>query len=270
MQPQVDASLTFLYPQQTAVDALGSAVDAGFAAFETWWPFQDPDPSRAQFDDFVTQVRHSGLQMCSISGWNGLQKMKERGLGTSAAPAAIVERHIDALAALASELGCPVVTMLYGNADPDNVEARRAADALFTRLAQRLSRHATLSFEQVNAHDAPGYALPLVVDATAAADRVSDQSGAHVGVTLDTYHAAAAGEDVLEAITAAGRRLAHVQVADHPGRHQPGTGTLDFAAIGTRLHRIGYRGAIGLECRPTAQVGPSVLDELLTPWRSAG
>ncbi|HYQ81513.1 MAG TPA: TIM barrel protein, partial [Anaeromyxobacteraceae bacterium] len=67
---------------------------------------------------------------------------------------------------------------------------------------------------------------------------------------LDAYHARAMGEDLAAVLARHLPRIGHVQIADHPGRHEPGTGQTDFAAFFGALDRLGYRGWVGCEYRP--------------------
>jgi hydroxypyruvate isomerase len=98
---------------------------------------------------------------------------------------------------------------------------------------------------------APRYPLRTAADALAAIDRAG---GGNIRLLLDVYHLAVNGDDVDAAIDLAAGRIGHVQIADAPGRHQPGTGELPIARWLDRIAATGYDGRIALEYAPE---GPS-------------
>jgi hydroxypyruvate isomerase len=85
----------------------------------------------------------------------------------------------------------------------------------------------------------------------------------NLALQLDAYHAHRMGEDVLASLERALPRLGHVQIADAPGRHEPGTGQVPFPAFFARLDALGYTGWVGCEYLPltTTEAG--------LPWLAA-
>jgi hydroxypyruvate isomerase len=104
-----------------------------------------------------------------------------------------------------------------------------------------------LVVEACNATDSPGYLVPRVADVVELLDAAGTPE---VGVQVDTYHCGRSGDDPVEWVRRLGARLGHVQLADHPGRHEPGTGRLDLAGVLAALRETGYAGAVGLEYVP--------------------
>jgi hydroxypyruvate isomerase len=103
----------------------------------------------------------------------------------------------------------------------------------------------------VNSTDFPGYfldRLDLALAATAYAERPE------IYIILDVYHAHVNREDPLAFLRTHGQRVAHIQLADYPGRHEPGTGTLDFNLLFQILDTTKYSGSIGLEYIPTRSI----------------
>ena len=99
---------------------------------------------------------------------------------------------------------------------------------------------------------APRYPLRTAADAVGVIDRVAGETGvANLGFLCDLYHLAVNGDDLDQAIAAFGDRVTHVQIADAPGRHEPGTGTLDLDRYLARLAAAGYDGWDGLEYKPS-------------------
>jgi hydroxypyruvate isomerase len=103
----------------------------------------------------------------------------------------------------------------------------------------------------------------------AVVDDVRASGQANVGFLLDLYHLAANGDDLDAAIAAYVDRTAHVQIADAPGRGEPGTGTLDLQRHLGDLARAGYAGWVGLEYKPTTATTPESLAWLPRERRSA-
>jgi hydroxypyruvate isomerase len=102
--------------------------------------------------------------------------------------------------------------------------------------------------EVINPLNAPGY---CVADFASAAD-ILDAGDARVGLQFDVYHAAMLGLDPAQAFVQHLPRIAHVQFADCPGRHEPGTGTVDFASVFRTIRGSGYAGWVGAEYHPAA------------------
>ncbi len=99
------------------------------------------------------------------------------------------------------------------------------------------------------------YPLRTAADVVAVLDRVGADN---VGFLCDLFHLANNGDDLDDAVATYGKRIAHVQIADHPGRHEPGSGTLDLDRHLTRIEEGGYSGYVALEYLPTT----STLDSL--------
>ena len=100
--------------------------------------------------------------------------------------------------------------------------------------------------EVINPINAPGYCVPDF----ALADRILAATDARVGLQFDVYHAAMLGLDPAQAFTRHLARIRHVQFADHPGRHEPGSGSLDFAGIFRTIRDSSYSGWVGAEYHP--------------------
>jgi hydroxypyruvate isomerase len=109
--------------------------------------------------------------------------------------------------------------------------------------------------EPLNDAENPGYLAP---DPASARQLIEEAGSEALGILLDVYHLARVGTDPLETIDHHGELIRHVQISDFPGRGEPGSGNLDIPAILARLRSCGYRGAIGLEYRPTGATGTSL------------
>jgi hydroxypyruvate isomerase len=101
----------------------------------------------------------------------------------------------------------------------------------------------------LNARDTPAY---LFTNTSAAEDLITELGDPALRLQLDTYHLASGGEEPVDCLRRLAPLVGHVQVADAPGRHEPGTGEIDFAGFFGSLAEIGYEGAIGLEYVPSS------------------
>jgi hydroxypyruvate isomerase len=103
--------------------------------------------------------------------------------------------------------------------------------------------------------DVPGYVAPTTVDVLGVFDEVGEPD---VLLQFDAYHVQRMEGDPAARLADLLDRVGHVQIADHPGRHQPGTGEIDFPALFALLDRAGYAGCVGLEYVPTPTTAASL------------
>ena len=114
------------------------------------------------------------------------------------------------------------------------------------------------------------YPLRTAADALAVVDRVRAAGAANVGFLCDVYHLATNGDDIDAVLRDHAADIAHVQIADVPGRGEPGTGTLDIVGWLHALRDRGYRGRVSLEYKPTVPSTPESLRWLPPQRRGAG
>jgi hydroxypyruvate isomerase len=227
---------------------------AGFDAVEFWWPFPDAVPGDADVDAFVRAVEDAGVSLVGLNFAAGDMPGGDRGLVSWPARAAEFRDNVDVVVGIGERLGCRAFNALYGNRvdgasaqEQDEVAAENLAFA--ARAAARIG--GTVLVEPVSG--AERYPLLTAADALSAIDRVRDSSGVdNLGLLADLYHLAVNGDDVDKVLAEHGERIAHVQIADHPGRREPGTGTLPLDRQLADLAAAGYDGWVGLEYRPSA------------------
>jgi hydroxypyruvate isomerase len=221
------ANLSFLFGEVPFLERFAQAAAAGFDAVEFMWPadFAAREIRAAQ--------RDAGL---SVALFNVAGDM-----AADAAP--FREAAISALE-LAAVLECPRVNALAGSRPA-------GADDVLTNarwLAERAGAVCVeVDVEPLNPHDNPGYLLPTaasVVEFLRAADRPG------LRLQYDTFHALSVGADVVQDVRAYFADIGHVQLGDHPGRTEPGTGALAVAPFLDALTDLGYRGYVGAEYHP--------------------
>lgn len=134
---------------------------------------------------------------------------------------------------------------------PDDVDASDARATFIRNLgyaAGRLKKvKVALLIEAINTRDVRGFFL----SSTAQANDILKAVGSdNLFIQFDAYHMHAMGEDLVATVRRYFDKIRHVQIADDPGRHEPGTGSIAFNAFFSTLERAGYAGAIGCEYNP--------------------
>jgi hydroxypyruvate isomerase len=150
---------------------------------------------------------------------------------------------------IAERLGCRALNALYGNRLDDTGPSEQdalATENLALAAEEAAAIGAVVLVEPLSG--APRYPLRTAADALAVIDRVGADN---LRLLADLYHLSVNGDDLDAVIAAHTGRIGHVQIADVPGRHEPGTGNLDLNAHLEKLAANGYTGHIGLEYKPT-------------------
>ncbi len=253
--PRFSANLTMLFGEHPFLERFAVAAEAGFDAVEFLFPYEH---SAAEVRG---AVRDANLQVVLFNLPAGDWAGGERGL--AALPDRVEEfrEGVERALEYAAELDCPRLNCLAGL-----VAEGGDAAAQWRTLVENV-RHAgervaaagrTLVVEPVNDKDVAGFFLPTTTDALELLEEVGDP---RVRLQFDVYHVQRMEGDVTPRLRALLDRIDHVQIADNPGRHQPGTGELNFAFLFEELDRLGYAGHVGLEYVPE----PDTLSSLA--WR---
>jgi hydroxypyruvate isomerase len=251
-----DVNCSILFTELPLLERPAAARAAGFGAIELWWPFADPVPGDREVEALVRAVEDAGVRLAGLNFAAGDLAGGDRGLLSWPDRAAEFRDNVEATVGIGERLGCRAFNALYGNrvegADPaaqDELATEQLA--LAGRAAARVG--GTVVLEPLSG--APRYPLRTAADAVAVLDRVAAAAGvANLGLLADLYHLASNGDDLGRVTDEHAGRVAHVQIADVPGRGAPGTGTLDLDRHLGRLAAAGYRGWVGLEYVPD---GPS-------------
>ena len=250
MPPRFDVNVSILLTEHPLLSRPAAARDAGFHAIESWWPFAQPVPPDRQVDAFAAAVEDAGVQLVALNAYGGDLSAGDRGLASLPGRDQEFRDNLDVAVGLAGRLGCPVLHVLYGRRTGDDPEGQD--DLALQRLALAADAAApggtTVVVEALSG--VPDYPLRRAVDVLRVIEALDAQGGPPVRMLCDLYHLAVNGDDVAAVVRDAAAHIGHVQVADVPGRHQPGTGTLDVAGLLSGLDGVGYRGWVGLEYVP--------------------
>ncbi|WP_448613277.1 hydroxypyruvate isomerase family protein [Modestobacter sp. URMC 112] len=243
---------SLLFTELPLLERPAAAADAGFAAVEFWWPFDRSVPGDRDVDAFVSAVSDAGVQLVGLNFAAGDMPGGDRGLVSWPDRAAEFRDNVDVTIGIGERLGCRAFNALYGNRvdgeDPaaqDDLAAGQLAHA--AAAAARIG--GTVLLEPVSG--APRYPLLTAADVLTVLDRLREEHGVtNAGLLADLYHLAVNGDDVDAVIASSADRIAHVQIADSPGRHEPGTGTLPLERQLGDLAAAGYDGWVSLEYKP--------------------
>jgi hydroxypyruvate isomerase len=230
-----------------------AAKEAGFDAVEFWWPFATPSPSDADVTAFTGAIQDAGVQLTGLNFAAGDMPAGERGILSNPALTQDFRESVAIAVGIAEVLGTRAFNALYGNRDAaltPSTQDHVAADNLAYAAAAADRIGATVLLEPVSG--APLYPLKTAEDVIRVIDRVRAQSGTtNLRLLADLYHLDVNGDDTSAAIREYASRIGHVQIADAPGRGEPGTGELPLAAQLQDLADRGYTGYIGLEYKAT-------------------
>jgi hydroxypyruvate isomerase len=248
-----EVNCSILFTELPLLERPAAAKEAGFDAVEFWWPFAVAVPSNGEIDRFIRSVADAGVRLVGLNFFAGDMPRGDRGLVSWPARSGEFRDNVEVTTGIGERLGCRAFNALYGNRVEDANPAAQddlAVEnlAIAGRAAARLG--GTVLVEPVSG--APRYPLRTAADAIGVIDRVAGETGVgNLGFLCDLYHLAVNGDDLDQAIATYGDRVTHVQIADAPGRHEPGTGTLDLDRYLGALAAAGYHGWVGLEYVPS-------------------
>jgi len=254
------ANCSIMFTELPLLERPAAAKAAGFDAIEFWWPWpEQPVPSDAEVDAFVTAVADSGVQLVGLNFFAGDLAGPDCGVLSIPARSQQFRDNLDVAVGIGERLGVSAFNALYGNRVDDSTpeEQDTLARENLAYAAQAASRiGATVLVEPVSGPKP--YPLRTAADAVAVVDAVRADGNTNVGFLLDLFHLANNGDDPAAAITAYADKVAHVQIADWPGRGEPGSGTLDLDGLLQSVADTGYSGWVGLEYKPTTTTTESL------------
>ncbi|MBL8959613.1 MAG: hydroxypyruvate isomerase [Gemmatimonadetes bacterium] len=242
--PQFAANLTMLWTEVPFLDRFERAARAGFRAVEFLFPY----PYDA--GELKSRLDAHGLRLVLHNLPAGNWDAGERGIACLPGREAEFREGVATAIHYATALGVPRVNCLVGKT-PDGVDAATVHATVVGNLrhaARALAAHGIqLLVEPINTFDIPGFWLSRTADAIALIDAVGEPN---VMLQYDIYHAQRTEGELAATIERYRSRIGHVQLADNPGRHEPGTGEINYPFLFAHLDRLGYAGHVGCEYRP--------------------
>ncbi|HSI47587.1 MAG TPA: hydroxypyruvate isomerase [Ideonella sp.] len=244
--PRFAANLSLLFTEVPLPQRFARAAAAGFRFVECQFPYDFPaDALRAEMDA-------AGLKMVLHNLPAGDWAAGDRGIACDPARVAEFRAGVPRALAYAEALGVPQLNLLAG-LTPTGVPAAQVRATFLDNLrfaADLLAEHGrTLLVEPLNTFDVPGFWLHSSHDAQAL---IEEAARPNVKIQFDLYHLQRMQGELAGTLLRQLPHIGHVQFADNPGRHEPGTGELNFTFLFAHLDRIGYDGFVGAEYLPLA------------------
>ena len=244
--PRFAANLTMLLTEHPFLDRFERAAKAGFEAVEFLFPYSFAAGEIRQ------RLDANGLQLVLHNLPAGDWDAGERGIACHPDRISEFREGVERAIAYARELGCGQLNCLAGKAPPDVAQAvlRETFVSNLSHAAAALEKAGLrLLIEPINTFDIPGFYLT----GTAQALSVLDEVGAdNAFVQYDIYHAQRMEGELAGTMHKHLARIGHIQLADNPGRGEPGSGEINYPFLFRHIDRIGYSGWIGCEYKPAA------------------
>ena len=242
--PKFAANLTMLFTELPFMQRFEAAAKAGFDAVEYLFPYPFTK------EELVAALQANGLKQVLHNLPAGDWDAGERGIACHPDRVEEFRAGVDRAIEYATALGCPQVNCLVGKlpAGVSEADARKTLVENLRFAAKKLqAANIRLLIEPINTFDIPGFYL----NRTAQAISIIEEVGAdNLYLQYDIYHAQRMEGELGATITKHIARIAHVQVADNPGRNEPGTGEINYGFLFALLDKLGYAGDVGCEYKP--------------------
>jgi hydroxypyruvate isomerase len=245
--PRFAANLTMLFNEVPFLDRFEKAAAAGFTGVEYLFPYDFP------VEELVAKLKANNLTQVlhnlPAGNWGG----GERGIAILPERVDEFRAGVDKAITYATALGCPQVNILAGI-----VPAGADRELLHNTFVNNLKFAAPkikeaglkLLIEPINTRDIPGFFLNYTKQAKAIIEEVGSDN---LFIQYDIYHMQIMEGDLARTIEANLAAIAHIQLADNPGRNEPGTGEINYEFLFRHLDAIGYTGWVGCEYKPKGE-----------------
>jgi hydroxypyruvate isomerase len=242
--PRFAANLTMLFTELPFLDRFKAAADSGFSAVEFLFPYDFAK------NEIAAALNDNGLKLALHNLPAGNWARGERGIACHPDRQQEFRVGVEKAIEYAQALDCPQMNCLAG-IPPLGVPLEAARGVLIRNLeyaAEKLKAAGIgLLLEPVNSRDIPGF---LVDRPSVGLSILSEIGATNLKLQYDIYHAQVMEGDIANTIEREFARIGHIQLADNPGRNEPGTGELNYPYLFRRLDELGYAGWIGCEYKP--------------------
>jgi len=241
------ANLSMMYADLDFISRFGCAARDGFRGVEYLFPYAYPKEQLAEAlsKSKLKQVLHN----LPAGDWD----TGDRGIASNPDRAEEFKEGVDIAIEYALALDCQQLNCLVGKT-PTNIPFTEAYDTAIDNLkfaARRLAEHKiNLLIEPLNTYDIPGFFPNKSIQAL---DLIAAVAAQNVFMQYDVYHMQIMEGNLASTIEKHLRHILHIQIADFPGRHEPGTGEIRFDFLFQHLNKIGYQGWIGCEYHPLTE-----------------
>jgi len=244
--PKFAANLSMLFTDNDFLDRFGSAAAAGFKGVEYLFPYA------FSASDISQRLKDGGLKQVLFNLPAGDWDAGDRGIGCLPDRVGEFREGVDKAIEYAGALGCGQVNCLAGIA-PDGAKEGALRETFVGNLryaaAKLQAAGIKLLIEPINVFDIPGFYLNHTNQAL---DIIAEVGSDNLFLQYDIYHMQRMEGELAATIERNLANIAHMQLADNPGRHEPGTGEINYQFLFGHIDRIGYDGWIGCEYKPAA------------------
>jgi hydroxypyruvate isomerase len=261
--PRLAANISTLFTELPFLDRMDAAAAAGFEAVECQFPYATDAGAIAE------RLARTGMELVLFNAPPGRSEAGERGLASLPGREADFDASLSLAVQYAQATGCRRVHVMAGLL-PSGADRRRHVDQFVSgigRAADRLAEvGATALVEPINTRvDVPGYLL----DGTMLAlECISNAGRQNLQLQYDVYHMQIMEGDLMRSIERLLPAIGHIQVADNPGRHEPGSGEINFEKLLARIDALDYSGFVGCEYLPESTTLAGLA--WAQPWLRAG
>ena len=246
------ANLSMLYPDRPFLERFAAARAAGFDAVEFLFPYE------FGYSAIRQRLDENRLKLVLFNISPGDYSAGDRGVLSHPHRQDDFRRTLDEALTYAEQLHSPRIHVMVGNRLPEI-----PFEAQFNTILENLAWAAplaaaagvTLVIEPLNATDQPRYLIHSTAEGMAIVEAVNHP---HVRLQYDVYHAQMTEGNLIATIQQCLPWIAHIQISDVPGRHEPGTGEINYPAVFTALEQVGYQGYIGLEYHPSGDTNQTL------------
>ncbi|MCX8086576.1 MAG: hydroxypyruvate isomerase [Rhodocyclaceae bacterium] len=243
MPLQFTANLSLLFTERAFLDRFAAAKRAGFAGVEFHFPYEYDKAALAEV------VLTSDLEVVLFNLPAGDWAAGERGIACQPARKAEFQDGVGLAIEYAEALGATRLNCLAGIPSGERGKAiETLVDNLAFAAAVTQRAGIRLMLEPLNTRDTPGF---LIATSTQAMEVIEAVGHRNLFLQYDVYHAQRMEGELAATIERLLPRIGHIQIADNPGRHEPGTGEIRFDYLFECLQQLDYAGWIGCEYRPT-------------------
>jgi len=250
--PRFAANLSYLFTELPFPQRFSAARAAGFGAVEFHFPYDYPPAVLA------AAAQAAGVEVVLFNLPAGDWAAGERGIACQPARRAEFRAGVARAIDYAQALGCRQLNCLAG-IRPAGVDDAAARDTLIANLRFAAAAFAdaglALLLEPINTRDVPGF---FVATSRAALALIAEVAAPNLRLQYDIYHAQIMEGDLARTLADRLPQIGHIQIADNPGRHEPGSGEINFPFLFGHLDRLGYAGWVGCEYAPATDTAASL------------
>ncbi len=239
-----NVNVSILFKERPFLERFSAARDAGFSAVEFWWP------SGEDLDDVEKAVKDAGLDVALFNFDAGDMASGDRGLAGDPERYEQFRENVPVALDLASRLGCEKLNALVGHERPGRrkEQLELAKENVAWAADKAAERGVEIQVEAVNTFENGPFLLYTTKDMV---EFVASVGRGNVKSQYDVYHMQRMEGNLVANLREHIGGIGHVQIADSPGRNEPGTGEINYEYVLGELEALGYEGYVGLEYNPS-------------------